>query len=380
MYAVICLALIGSSLAVATGPTVTELDGRIEQHQQELNETRGRLGEIRERISRLEQNEAFSLAKVEAYREQIAVTRKYLVQLTTRIDDRTREIVQTSTRIASTEAKVEARKQDLRRRLTNIYKYGRLLPLETIFATSTVPDIARRMHYLRYVARADIRMAGELEQLNQQLTGQRNRLLVARTELERLRQEREREDKELQTARSSEAALLDKVRSESRSKRELEAELNEAMNNLQSLLAQLEEQRKQVLVSADSHYFTLNKGKLPWPVRGKVIAAFGSKVHPRYKTTTSNRGIDIQAQAGTPAQAIAAGKVAYADQFMGYGKLVILDHGGGFYTLYANLDEISAMVGSQLSTGTAVGRTREYLHFELRREGQPTNPLDWLQE
>ena len=68
----------------------------------------------------------------------------------------------------------------------------------------------------------------------------------------------------------------------------------------------------------------------------------------------------------------------YADQFMGYGNLVIVDHGGGFYTLYSNLTEMSAQVGAEVTAGTQVGVVADYVHFEIRRDGKAVNPIDWL--
>jgi septal ring factor EnvC (AmiA/AmiB activator) len=78
------------------------------------------------------------------------------------------------------------------------------------------------------------------------------------------------------------------------------------------------------------------------------------------------------------AAAVADGRVVYADRFLGYGVLVILDHSSGYYTLYGNLSEPSVTVGTHLDAGTAVGRVDDYLHFEIRRQGQPLDPLPWL--
>ena len=77
-------------------------------------------------------------------------------------------------------------------------------------------------------------------------------------------------------------------------------------------------------------------------------------------------------------QSVAPGKVAYADQFMGYGNLVIVDHGSGFYTLYGNLDEMGPKVGADVLAGSRVGSAGDYLHFEVRKDGKPVNPMDWL--
>jgi murein hydrolase activator len=88
--------------------------------------------------------------------------------------------------------------------------------------------------------------------------------------------------------------------------------------------------------------------------------------------------VDIKAGQSAAVHAVAAGRVVYADQFLGYGNLVIVDHGSGFYTLYSNLTEMSLQVGAAVAAGTQVGVVADYLHFEIRKDGKSVDPLDWL--
>ncbi len=355
-----------------------QLDKRIKEHQQELEQTREQLAEIQQRIEGLSKSEKAGLARIEAVQEQIAVGRRYIRQLDAQLSDRTDEIIEATRKVRETSAKIDARKKDLERRLIAIYKYGLLLPLQTVLSADNVTDISRRIFYLRWIARADKRVAEELAVLEQQLSEQRARLVAARSELEQLKAERVKEQQKLEKSRASESAMLEKVRTERKTKEQLGKELNKATAQLQDLIADLERRREEHIVSTATHYFEVNKGRLPWPVRGEILARFGSKVHPQYKTRTSNRGIDITTQPGTLVLAIAEGKVAYADHFMGYGKLVIVDHDAGFYTLYANLAQVTTIIGAEVISGSAVGKTKEHIHFEIRKQGKPVDPLDWL--
>ena len=230
---------------------------------------------------------------------------------------------------------------------------------------------------LRWIARADQRVAAELSQLNLELALQRTRLVAAHSELERLQRERLAQQATLNSALAAESALLKKVRGDKESGQALQQQLAESAGRLRDLLAGLQRRKEQARPQGASDFET-GKGKLPWPLRGKVIAGFGSQVHPRYKTRTSNLGIDIKAEPAARVQAVAAGRVAYADQFMGYGNLVIVDHGAGFYSLYSNLSDMSAKVGADLAAGAIVGTAGDYLHFEIRKDGKPVNPMDWL--
>jgi septal ring factor EnvC (AmiA/AmiB activator) len=356
---------------------VQQLNREIQENQLNLEQTKQRLTELDGKLVNLTEKEQAGLARIASIEEQMSLTRRYIGQLQDQAGARTREIAQVARQIQKTTTEVNTRKQALGRRLTSIYKYGRLNPLEALLSTRSMPEIYRKMLHLRWIARADQRLAVELSQLNLQLALQKTRLVAAHTELERLQREQLSQQATLNSAMAAESALLKKVRGEKEASEALQQQLAESAGRVQQLLAGLQRRKEQTRPQGPTEFET-GKGKLPWPLRGKVIAGFGSQVHPRYKTRTNNLGIDIKAEPVAPVQSVAPGRVAYADQFMGYGNLVIVDHGAGFYTLYANLDEMSAKVGADVATGTRVGTAGDYLHFEIRKDGKPVNPIDWL--
>ncbi len=357
--------------------TVRQLDEQIQQNQAELERTKQRLTDIENQLAELTGREQAALARLGSLRKQISLIRSYLARLRNQAAARTSEIAQVARQIQETATEAEIRKEELDRRLESIYKYGRTNPLTALLSTRSMPEVYRRIIYLRWVVRADQRLAAELKELNVQLASQRSRLVAVRAELERLQREQLEQEAKLSPAIAAESALLKKVRNDKAAGQALQRQLTESAGRLQNLLADLQRRKEQARPEADPQFETA-KGNLPWPLRGKVIAAFGSQVHPRYKTKTSNLGIDIKAEPAAPVQAVAAGRVAYADQFMGYGNLAIVDHGSGFYTLYGNLDEMTAQVGAEVAAGSRVGTASDYLHFEIRKDGKAVNPMDWL--
>jgi septal ring factor EnvC (AmiA/AmiB activator) len=115
------------------------------------------------------------------------------------------------------------------------------------------------------------------------------------------------------------------------------------------------------------------------------VTAFGQQVHPRFGTRTFKNGIDINAEEGSAITAVYAGSVAYAGWFKGYGNLIILDHGLGYFTLYAHAAEIHAPAGEAVRQGQVIGTVGETgslsgprLYFEVRFQGRPQNPEQWL--
>src|SRR5262249_16078398 len=129
------------------------------------------------------------------------------------------------------------------------------------------------------------------------------------------------------------------------------------------------------------------KGKLPWPAVGPVVAAFGREVHPRFGTEIVRRGIEIEAPEGAPVHAVYPGSVLYRGWLKGYGNLVILDHGQGYYTLYAHAAEVLADEGERVKPGQTIARVGETgsaegprVYFEVRYQGRAEDPQLWLRK
>ena len=120
------------------------------------------------------------------------------------------------------------------------------------------------------------------------------------------------------------------------------------------------------------------RGVLPWPVPGNVVTRFGTVVDPKYGTVTKNTGIDIATRNGVPVLAVDSGQVSFADIFMGYGRMVILDHGRRSHSIYSRLSDVKVKVGDKVAKGATVALSGDTLHFEFRVAGKSVDPLEWL--
>ncbi|MEO0069191.1 MAG: peptidoglycan DD-metalloendopeptidase family protein [candidate division WOR-3 bacterium] len=354
------------------------LKDSIELCQKELDSTERKIEELTQIGEELAKKEQLSLARLEAIKEKIYLTERLIAQLRAQINRRNREINEITAELAQINKRIQQKREELSNRLVSIYKYSRLYPLQAMLTSENLPELYRRTINLRLVSRTDRKLLAELQELNQAATAQRESLLTARKNLDLLFEETKKKQEALSLDREEEARLLAKIQREKEVNKKAQQELENAKERLRSLIAQLEKREKETEGSLT--FFEEQKGKLPWPIPGSVIATFGAKTHPRYRTKTANLGIDIKPQNPGSVLAIAAGKVVYADRFIGYGNLIIVDHQGGFYTLYANLSTIQTVVGAQVSTGTVLGWVEDYLHFEIRKNGQPINPLEWLQK
>jgi septal ring factor EnvC (AmiA/AmiB activator) len=133
--------------------------------------------------------------------------------------------------------------------------------------------------------------------------------------------------------------------------------------------------------------FGEQRGKLPWPVNGDVEVRFGKHTDPKLKTVLRQKGYDLRASDGTPVIAPYPAVVGFSGWFSGFGNLVILDHGEGYYTLYAHLKDLQVAKDQRIEPGTVLGDVGDtgslkgpYLYFEIRSGSKPLDPADWLRK
>ena len=158
-------------------------------------------------------------------------------------------------------------------------------------------------------------------------------------------------------------------------------QLEEEATALNELITRLQTE----IISEDFSY-QFSTPRLIWPVKGRIIRPFGEQKSTEYKVSTRNNGIDIEAAEGTSVQAVDDGVVAYAEWYTGAGKLVIIDHKNGFYTLYSHNSSLLVSKGEQIKKSQIIalsGKTGSVeepcLHFEIRKRGNPVNPMEYLE-
>ena len=219
-------------------------------------------------------------------------------------------------------------------------------------------------------------------------------LRASRTaDVSRLQRERDTLDQLTQRLAGEEAALAEnagiqqRLLADVRERRDLNAqlvrELAAARDRLEQSMAELTAGRGVSSVALPGGG-RLKAGTMTWPVAGRVDARFGRQASSRFGTMVNRNGIDIGTVAGSPVQAVQAGTVAYADAFAGFGRVVIVDHGGRFYTLYGHLASVDVSKGAAVQAGDEIGTVgmaptgAPSLYFEVRIDGRPADPVQWL--
>lgn len=343
--------------------------------QRQLDSTQNKLKEIEQILNKLGMSEHQTLQRLELLQEKIVLTENLLKQIEHRVNHYNQEISKLNAELISLMDQQNKLKNRLKQRLVVIYKYSKLYRLQSLLTSKNVPEYYRKLINLRVISRVDQRLIEETSRLSAEIRIKESAIQEALAGQERLKNEMQLKKQELLKDREQEKLILLQIRRQKSAQEALQSELESATQQLRNLLTQL----KIRIVETSSENFEIKRGKLPWPVAGDVVASFGVQVHPRYRTKINNWGIDIKVNSPSPVEVIAPGKVAYADRFIGYGNLVIIDHGSGYFSLYGNLTSINTAVNATVTSGTVIGTVDDYLHFEIRKDGQPLNPKDWLQ-
>lgn len=362
------------------------LTAQITQKQKELDLLKQQLTDVRQEIKQLEKEKVGTLAHIEKIDEGIGLTIKYIDELTAQESYERNKVADLTREIAQLESKMRSRKDDLRERLVRLYKWTPFYKLEILFSSKSLPEIMSTSYYLQILAKNDQRAFFEFKNdWEKYLTDKKMREDLINT-LDSRRDEKEGELQRLSDERNEKNRILDKVAQQEKDKKALEKDLKSAQRKLEELIVSLEKKREKEKANSANNYLEVNKGRLPWPCEGSVITKFGKVIHPKYNTTTKNNGIDIGSKYGDNVTAVAPGKVVYAGRFMGYGNLVLIDHLDGYYSLYGHLSEFLVSVGYEVVKGRIIGRVGEsgslsgpILHFELRKDGKPVDPLAYLE-
>jgi septal ring factor EnvC (AmiA/AmiB activator) len=361
------------------------------QQEDALKAVQRKLSEARARASELKGQEKGILGQLEQTAEQVRLTRQVLSALRQKENRLNAEMNKLGQQLLATQSRLAKQEAVMAVRLREMYKKGGLFQWEVLVSERSFPDMARRYKYMKLIAEQDRKLFRDIESQRKEIDRSRQERESRLMTLAQVRGETEREAASLADEEARQKKLLSRVQKEKSSKEALVKELQAAAQKLQKVIDRLEKQRQNELarnrasgVPSGPSYLETNRGSLNWPVEGRLYSGFGLKKHEKYNTYIQNNGIDIISTPGAPVRAVAAGKVVYAERFLGYGNVVLVDHQSGFYTLYGNLSDISIATGSRVENRQQIGTVGgtvdgPILHFEVRKGGKPVDPLPWLE-
>lgn len=333
-----------------------------------------------EKIEKTKRLEHATLEEIDKVNKDLASVQAELRKYRNKIRALESNIKKVETEIAENKTKLDKQKDWLKRKLRVMQRHGYSGDVIVILSTSeNISQLIRRWRYMKALTLYDHRMLESYKQTLKALSEQESLLKFLRADLKKHEELVTANEKTLSEKKNRKETLLSYIRKEKSSYQKMLQELKEASAKLLEVIKKAESEEY-----ATSGFFRL-KGKLPWPVTGKILVPYGSQRDPQFKTPVFKNGLHIKAEENSSAKAVHKGKVVFADWFKGYGQLIIISHGEGYHTLYANLSELFHKTGDIINEQEAVGIVGEAgalnanaLYFEIRYKGKPLDPAQWL--
>ncbi len=349
----------------------------LSEKRDELHRVLLQLTQRREHLQQVRDQERRVLGDLEGIDRSRDAAARRLTSLAVELQQSQTRVETLGLQLAATQRDLAMRREHLSRRLRDIYRYGQGGYVEVMLGTTNFAEFVTRWYFVSTVMRSDSTLiasvtadATRYQYLQESLQADRVRLgeVMAQTAASK---------REMTLQDIAKRTVLRRIQGErvayERAVRELEAN----SRDLEVLIRRFQNGRASARVVSARGIATLL-----WPAQGSITSGFGLRRHPVFGVQHMHTGVDIGATWGSPVLAAADGQVIYTGWYGGYGKLVIVDHGGGVSTLYAHLFEILVSSGTSVRRGQVLGRvgstgfsTGPHLHFEVRIDGQPIDPI-----
>jgi septal ring factor EnvC (AmiA/AmiB activator) len=394
---VLGVTVVVAAAAAAAQTATKKADDAISVEQKKLRQTEQQLREEKQKAADARARETSVLAELEVIERRLAEKQKEIARFDTRIKKAAGDLNGLRGEIRTLETQRTSQQTALGRRLRAMYKVhvqGGALPI--LLSGEDPGTRAAAVRHLTSLASLDARLIQEYRGTTERLEDRRSREETRQRELATLRTDAQREQSEVDRDAAKRRVLLAKVRDERAYHERMVGELTEAARRLEAFIRDLQaKQRRAAKIpppkpgteTVPAVGFGTLRGRLPWPTEGRVVSAFGAQVHPRFGTRTFRNGVDIEASEGRDVAAVFAGHVVYTGWFKGYGNLIILDHDNEYYTLYAHVADILVKEGDDVKQGQRIGTVGDTgslegprLYFEVRHQGKPQNPEQWLRQ
>jgi len=302
------------------------------------------------------------------------------------------EVIDATNSVGRAESELARKRVILRRRLVDIYKRGPMYSVEALLSAQSFGELVARYKYLHLLALRDRALVRRVEELRNQVALERDRLVRLQLSLADNREERHQEEQRLRALEQQQRQQLSRTQRAARQTETRLLRIRQTESRLTSAIAAFEAERRRLEASrpaarrAASSIRTSDYGRLGWPVEGPLIYHFGREVQAN-NTAIKWNGIGIRAAIGASVKSVAAGRVASVSQLGTYGLTIILEHGGGDYSIYGSLSGATVKTGDPVAQGEVIGKVGRsdpelppHLHFEIRHggRGEAIDPISWL--
>lgn len=392
MKALICILLLLTTVVVARG----------ESPRDELKGVKQQIRAKKQLISKTRKVEAVVSTELREINKNLEQKESDLGRLDRDLKGVEFSLGRTGQEIVRVSDEANRKKVEIDRRLASLYKAGELGALRMFFSAESFPQMAENIRYMRSILDNDKRIFADYNLKIEELRKLKTDLERDAVKKERIKGSIAAKKLEIEEEKNKKAAYLVKVRQDRSSYEKSLKELQANAARLQTMMERLDALSRRKLSSrhekpgskpkplaelppVPDRGFASQKGRMSLPVRGDVIETYGKHKHPEFNSFTFSKGLSISAAAGSDIKAIYEGSVIFADYFKGYGNMLIIDHGGGYFSLYAHTARILKKVGAEVARHESVATVGDVdstkgpiLYFEIRHQGKPVDPAGWV--
>lgn len=365
----IVILMFSLSIVQAFGETVNDLKNQQKKINDKINQTKQEIKTIENQTKTVSKQIEELDKKLDNATAELEAVEKELERLEEDINLTTAELV-------DAEKKLEDRKDTFNSRLRVMYKNGNVGYLEVLLSSSSIKEFLTRREMIKSIANHDKELISYMKEQRDIIESKKTELQGQRASVEVTRSKLESRRKDLAKATREKEDFMSRLEKDIKALEKEYDKLNEFAKEIESKIVKLQKNTG-----------PYSGGKMAWPVPGysRISSEYGYRIHPIFKTKKFHTGIDIPAPTGTPITASADGTVIYSDWLGGYGKTIMIDHGGGIVTLYGHNSSLTVSNGKQVKRGDTIAKagstgnsTGPHCHFEVRKNGAYVDPIPWL--
>jgi septal ring factor EnvC (AmiA/AmiB activator) len=371
-----CIVALGLGVAAQTPAPPPQDRARADSATRRVTD---RLRALQQEADALASQEKTLLVELRTLEVERQIKVEQLAQIDRDVRQNRQKLAETTARAAALRKTADTERPDAEARLVHLYKLGRAGYWRLLLDVDDVRSMGRAYRTASALTRIDRDRIQQHQRTLESLAREQKELEGRATEMTRLQGEALRARAAIERTVAARSALVESIDAQRDLNAQLIGELQSAQQRLQSSVAQLDSGASSVTLPLGAF-----RGALPWPVRGTVATRFGRQPGGRFGAVVLRNGIEIAGPEGQPVRAVHEGTVAFADQFTGYGNLVIVDHGDRAYSLYGYLNELQVSQEERVDAQAQLGLSgvnpagAPALYFELRIDGKAVDPLQWL--
>ena len=394
MYRQIIVFLLTFQGLILSQRSQPDFQKELEAQSSAIQSLKDEINATKKRIQSEGRKEKSSVRRVSNLSEEISLLQQLLKEIKKEEKLLVADISRSERKIGESEEELDTLRTRYARRLSTIYKKGQISNLEKILSSTSWRQAIYRTKYLKIISEIDQKTHDTIRSLLIQIGRQKLELEAVLRKKRRLKRDREKTLTSVRSKKKNEQRELVKIR---KSQKDLKVYLTEkqaGVKQLEDIIKKIQEDiarsereeriRKQQMVLKSKEFPKL-KGQLQWPAEGRVVTKFGRQWNPKLKTTTENPGIDIKGKPGSQIRSVLGGVVTTITFIRGFGTTIIIDHGGGFYTVYSHVTNVETNEDSQVRSGDVIAYMGDsgsingsQLHFEIWGQGKKLNPVYWL--